>query len=222
MAITAVARVVSALQWRLTLMGSSATTTSVSRRLYCMGLKPGRGSPPGWMILAGNHPPYRSAASRDTEARVRNRRFAMATRRAAMLAGRAFRRTRAWPVAARQLCREPQFSGFRPSHRGPIALTRAAIAIASAHRPTDDTLTFRLETVEPVFSKSTSFRVLVGANLSEQVVTTTGGLSPSPLPPPRTVRHLRHRVSRHVLSRDYQTHFAHPFRVSRRAFPQHF
>ena len=81
-------------------------------------------------------------------------------RRAAMLAGRAFGRTRAWPVAARQLCREPQFPGFRPSHRGPIALTRAAIAIASAHRPTDDTLTFRLETVEPVFSKA--LEVLVG------------------------------------------------------------
>ena len=81
-------------------------------------------------------------------------------RRAAMLAGRAFGRTRAWPVAALQLRREPQFPGLRSSHRGPIALTRAAIAIASVHRPTDDTLTFRLEAAEPAFSKA--LQVFVG------------------------------------------------------------
>ena len=136
MAITAVARVVSALQWRLTLMGSSATTTSVSRRLYCMGLKPGRGSPPGWMILAGNHPPYRSAASRDTEARVRNSRFAMAMRRDAY-------RPRGPPraclacgssmaVLGTAVPRAPALRG------GPIADTRAAMRVyfVYLHPPT--------------------------------------------------------------------------------------
>ena len=81
MAITAVGCVFTAARQCLTLTGSSATTTSVSRRFSCLRPKPLHRSFQELVILDGNDPSGRSAAFREHERRVKKPRFAMAPRR---------------------------------------------------------------------------------------------------------------------------------------------
>ena len=81
MAITAVGCVFTAARQCLTLTGSSATTTSVSRRFSCSRPQPMHRSPPRWVIPKGNHHLERSSAFREAERGVEKTRFAMAPRR---------------------------------------------------------------------------------------------------------------------------------------------
>ena len=81
MAITAVGCVFTAARQCLTLTGSSATTTSVSRRFSCLRPKPLHRSFQELVILDGNDPSGRSAAFREAEHGVKKTRFAMAPRR---------------------------------------------------------------------------------------------------------------------------------------------
>ena len=92
MAITAVACVVRAARKCLTLMGSSATTTSVSRRFSCLRPKTLHRSPPGWVIPKGNHPRDRSSASQQATNAALKTRKSMASRRWQW-------RPRCWPHA---------------------------------------------------------------------------------------------------------------------------
>ena len=103
----------------LTLMGSSATTTSVSRRFSCLRPQPPHRSPPRWVILEGNRPSGRIASSRDAGNAVWKTRFR--ARRGDGDGGRGVGRTRGCPRR-----------GPRPYRKGAIPLRYARRETASS------------------------------------------------------------------------------------------
>ena len=122
MAITAVGCVVRAARQCLTLKGSSATTTSVSRRFSCSRPKPLHRSPPGWVITEGNHPRDRSSASQDATNAVEKTRFR--ARRGDGDGGRGVGRTRGCPGRGPGPCRKAQFGCLTRGTKRPLARAR--------------------------------------------------------------------------------------------------
>ena len=122
MAITAVGCVFTAARQCLTLTGSSATTTSVSRRFSCLRPQPPHGSPPRWVILEGNRPSGRIASSRDAGNAVWKTRFR--ARRGDGDGGRGVGRTRGCPRRGPPAYRKAQFGLDTRHATWPLARAR--------------------------------------------------------------------------------------------------
>ena len=108
----------------LTLKGSSATTTSVSRRFSCLRPKPPHRSPPRWVIIEGNRPSGQIVAPQDAGNAIKKTRFR--ARRGDGDGGRGVGRTRGCPRRGPPAYRKAHFAFVTCGAKRPLAHARLA------------------------------------------------------------------------------------------------